>query len=105
MLELIRRLARRTRPAHAGGAGSHPADDALHLGQIPLRQTVELVSIDLPADEIEPLLERGILPGCELCPVRHSPSGDPILLVDGSLIALRRETAACLCVRLLATPN
>lgn len=74
----------------------------LTLGQIPLRQTVELVRIDLPEHELEPLLERGIMPGCELCPVRFSPSGDPVLLVDGTLIALRREIAGCLCVKRVA---
>jgi Fe2+ transport system protein FeoA len=74
----------------------------LRLPSIPLRQTVELVHIDLPADQAEPLLERGVLPGCKICPVRSSPSGDPIVSIDGSLLALRRETAACLCVRLLS---
>ena len=74
----------------------------LRLPSIPLRQTVELVHIDLPADQAEPLLERGVLPGCRICPVRSSPSGDPIVSIDGSLLALRKETAACLCVRLLS---
>lgn len=73
----------------------------LRLPSIPLRQTVELVHIDLPAELAEPLLERGVLPGCRICPVRSSPSGDPIVSVDGSLLALRRETASCLCVRLV----
>ena len=73
----------------------------LRLPAIPLNQTVELVRIDLPPDQAEPLLERGVLPGCKICPVRTSPSGDPIVSVDGSLLALRKETAACLCVRLL----
>lgn len=81
---------------------SAPIDSGdLRLGEIPLQQTVELVHIDLPADQAEPLLERGVLPGCRICPVRSSPSGDPIISVDGSLLALRRETADCLCVRLL----
>jgi Fe2+ transport system protein FeoA len=74
----------------------------LRLGDIPLRQEVELVSIDLPAHLAEPLLERGVLPGCRICPVRSSPGGDPIVSVDGSLLALRRETAACLCVKILS---
>jgi len=77
----------------------------LRLGDIPLRQEVELVSIDMPAEQAEPLLERGVLPGCRICPVRSSPSGDPIVSIDGSLIALRRETAACLCVRRLSRPE
>ena len=71
----------------------------LRLVEIPLREMVELVRIDLPADELEPLLELGLLPGCQLCPVRRSPFGDPVLMVDGALIALRREMAGCLCVR------
>ena len=75
----------------------------LRLGDIPMRQEVELVSIDLPADLAEPLLERGVLPGCRICPVRSSPGGDPIVSVDGSLLALRRETADCLCVRILSS--
>ncbi len=73
----------------------------LRLGDIPLRQTVELIHIDLPMDQAEPLFERGLLPGCRICPVRSSPSGDPIVSVDGTLLAIRRETAECLCVRLL----
>ena len=77
------------------------AIEDLRLGDIPLRQTVELIHIDLPLHQAEPLLERGVLPGCRICPVRLSPAGDPIVSVDGSLLALRRETAACLCVRLL----
>lgn len=87
---------------------AHPeSDDApeLRLADVPLRQFVELVRIDLPASELEPLLERGIMPGCVLCPVRRSPGGDPVLLVDGALIAVRREMAGCLCVRLAAVPN
>jgi Fe2+ transport system protein FeoA len=66
-----------------------------------MRQVVELVSIDLPADQAEPLFERGILPGCRICPIRSSPSGDPIVELDGALLALRKETAECLCVRLI----
>ena len=78
-----------------------PAPEDLRLADVPLRHTVELVHIDLPMDQAEPLLERGVLPGCRICPVRMSPGGDPIVSVDGSLLAIRRETADCLCVRLL----
>ena len=71
----------------------------LRLADVPLRETVELVRMDLTQDEMEPLIERGVLPGCLLCPVRRSPAGDPIVMVDGSLLAIRRELAGCLCVR------
>lgn len=75
------------------------APDELRLIDVELDETVELVRIDLPSDELEPLLERGVLPGCELCPVRRSPGGDPIIRVDGNVLALRRELAGCLCVK------
>jgi Fe2+ transport system protein FeoA len=76
----------------------------LRLSEIALRQEVELVRIDLPPEHVEPLLERGLMPGCRLCPVRRSPSGDPIVMVDGSVLALRREMAGCLCVRAAGRP-
>lgn len=77
-----------------------PEPQMLRLAHIPLGQMVELVSIDLPDDEHEPLLERGMMPGCRICPIRLSPFGDPIVDVEGTLLALRKETAGCLCVRL-----
>jgi len=86
---------------HRDTDASEEAVGSLRLGDVPLRQTVELVHIDLPPDQAEPLLERGVLPGCKICPIRSSPSGDPIVAVDGSLLALRKETAECLCVRLI----
>ncbi|MBI71238.1 MAG: ferrous iron transporter A [Gemmatimonadetes bacterium] len=73
----------------------------LRLSQVQLDREVELVSIDLPDSQAEPLFERGFLPGCRICPVRSSPSGDPIVDIDGSQMALRRETADCLCVKAL----
>ncbi len=97
--------ATRRLPTVANTSNAAPAGNGereLRLADVPLRQAVELVRIDLPADELEPLLERGVLPGCELCPVRRSPSGDPIVTVDGTLLALRREMAGCLCVRIRA---
>jgi len=71
----------------------------LRLSQIRLRETVELIGFDLSEEAAAPLMERGVLPGCSLCPMRRTPSGDPVVMVDGSLIALRREIASCLCVR------
>jgi Fe2+ transport system protein FeoA len=74
----------------------------LRLADVAFRELVELIRIDLPHDEAEPLLERGIIPGCSLCPVRCSPAGDPIVQIDGTLLAMRRETACCLYVRRVA---
>ena len=76
----------------------------LRLSDVPFKQTVELLRLDLPEADATPLMERGVLPGCRICPVRLSPFGDPIVDVEGTLLALRKETAGCLCVRLaLAT--
>lgn len=97
---MIRRAKAVWRQMIEAGTRVEPAEVAeLRLAHIPLREMVELVRIDLPADEVEPLLEMGLLPGCQLCPVRRSPFGDPVLMVDGALIAVRREMAGCLCVR------
>jgi Fe2+ transport system protein FeoA len=97
---MIRRAKAVWRQMIEAGTRVEPAEVAeLRLAHIPLREMVELVRIDLPADEVEPLLEMGLLPGCQVCPVRRSPFGDPVLMVDGALIAVRREMAGCLCVR------
>jgi Fe2+ transport system protein FeoA len=97
MIARVRAARRRNKRLRALAAARVSGE--LRLGQIPLRETVELIRIDLPSEEMEPLLELGLLPGCRLCPVRRSLFGDPVLMVDGALIALRRETAGCLCVR------
>jgi Fe2+ transport system protein FeoA len=90
-----------TPPATATEVAPARPGQELSLRDVPLRETVELVRIDLPAHEAEPLLERGLLPGCRLCPIRLSPFGDPIVSVDGTQFALRRETAGCICVQQL----
>jgi ferrous iron transport protein A len=50
--------------------------------------------IDLPEDDARRLMELGFLPGSLVTAARRSPFGDPRLFrVDGSEIAIRRETA------------
>jgi Fe2+ transport system protein FeoA len=78
------------------------ADAERNLLDIPLHQPVELVHLDVASDEVPPLVERGILPGCLLQKVRFGPGGDPIIRVDGGLIAMRREVARSLRVRIPA---
>lgn len=75
------------------------AADLLPLTSIGFRKPVELCVVDLPEEEAIPLLERGLLPGCTVELVRNSPSGDPVIRVEGSVLALRRETARHLMVR------
>ncbi len=59
-----------------------------------------LERIDLPGDDARRLMELGFLPGARVIAGRSGPGGDPrVFQVDGSEIALRRETARNLKVR------
>jgi ferrous iron transport protein A len=60
-----------------------------------------LHSIDLPGDDARRLMELGFLPGTRITAGYSAPGGDPrVFQVDGSEIALRRETAKRLRVTL-----
>jgi ferrous iron transport protein A len=57
--------------------------------------------IDLPGEDARRLMELGFLPGTRITAGLSAPGGDPrVFQVDGSEIALRRETARQLKVRL-----
>lgn len=50
--------------------------------------------IDMPEDDARRLMELGFLPGHTVIPAHSAPGGDPrVFRVDGSEVALRRETA------------
>jgi Fe2+ transport system protein FeoA len=60
-----------------------------------------LDGIDLPGDDARRLMELGFLPGARVTAALSAPGGDPqVYQVDGSEIALRRETARKLRVRI-----
>lgn len=60
-----------------------------------------LERIDLPADEARRLMELGFLPGTRITAGFSAPGGDPrVFQVDGSEVALRRETARHLAIRM-----
>ncbi|HEY7391886.1 MAG TPA: FeoA family protein [Bryobacteraceae bacterium] len=57
--------------------------------------------IDLPGEDARRLMELGFLPGAHITAGLSAPGGDPcVFQVDGSEVALRRETARRLQVRL-----
>ena len=57
-------------------------------------------AIDLPEDEARRLMELGFLPGARVIAGLSAPGGDPkVFQVDGSEVALRRETARRLRIR------
>jgi ferrous iron transport protein A len=77
--------------------------DALHgtLGDLRKGDAAVLEGIDLPADDARRLMEMGFLPGTRVIAGNSAPGGDPrVFQVDGSEIALRRDTARHLKVRL-----
>jgi ferrous iron transport protein A len=56
--------------------------------------------LDLPEDVSRRLMELGFVPGNAVTAALSAPGGDPrVFRVDGSEIALRRETAARLRLR------
>jgi ferrous iron transport protein A len=56
--------------------------------------------LDLPEDVARRLMELGFLPGHVVVPARSAPGGEPrVYRVDGSEVALRRETASHLILR------
>ena len=82
------------KPAHA----RHSA--ARNLMELRRGEPGILEHIDLPEDEARRLMELGFLPGHTVTPAHSAPGGDPrVFRVDGTEIALRRETARRLILR------
>lgn len=76
------------------------ARPAVTLAELKQGEHGILDRIDLPADVAHRLMELGFLPGTQVTRALSAPGGDPrIFRVDGSEIALRRETAARLLLR------
>lgn len=70
------------------------------LAELRTGETGVLDGIELPEDVTQRLMELGFLPGHVVTPAHSAPGGDPrVFRVDGSEIALRRETAASVWVR------
>src|SRR5262249_9793818 len=56
--------------------------------------------LDLPDEDARRLMELGFIPGHAVVPAHSAPGGDPrVFRVDGSEVALRRETAMRLLLR------
>jgi len=79
---------------------SHSAKTPKTLAQLEEGQSGVLDRLDLPEDVARRLMELGFLPGHVVVPARSAPGGEPrVYRVDGSEVALRRETAARLILR------
>jgi ferrous iron transport protein A len=70
------------------------------LAQLREGESGVLDRLDLPEDIARRLMELGFLPGHIIIPARSAPGGEPrVYRVDGSEVALRRETASRLILR------
>jgi len=70
------------------------------LAQLPEGEAGVLDRLELPDDIARRLMELGFLPGHIIIPARSAPGGEPrVYRVDGSEVALRRETASRLILR------
>lgn len=71
------------------------------LDDLPFGSDAVLDELVLAPDDAARLMELGFLPGATVVAVRAAPGGDPrVFRVDGAEIALRRETARRLRLRL-----
>ncbi|MGH9558092.1 MAG: FeoA family protein [Bryobacteraceae bacterium] len=67
---------------------------ARNLTELKRGESGILDRLDLPEDDARRLMEMGFLPGHSVTPAHAAPGGDPrVFRVDGSEVALRRETA------------
>ena len=77
-------------------SGNSSQPEVLNASLVDLRRgdAAILNRIDLPVDDARRLMELGFLPGTRITAGFSAPGGDPrVFQVDGSEIALRRETA------------
>jgi ferrous iron transport protein A len=83
-------------------SGNNDPADAPRASLLDLRKgdAAILDRIDLPTEDARRLMELGFVPGARITAGLSAPGGDPrVFQVDGSEIALRRETARRLKVR------
>src|SRR4051794_1970685 len=83
-------------------SGNNSQQDALRLSLVDLQKgdAAILDRIDLPSEDARRLMELGFVPGTIITAGFSAPGGDPrVFQVDGSEIALRRDTARFLKTR------
>lgn len=65
-----------------------------NLAQLVYGETATIDQLNLPEDFAHRLMQMGFLPGTKVEAAHAAPGGDPrVFRVDGSEVALRRETA------------
>jgi ferrous iron transport protein A len=88
------------RSVNSGSDAAPHTLGARTLAQLPEGESGVLDRLELPDDIARRLMELGFLPGHIIVPARSAPGGEPrVYRVDGSEVALRRETASHLILR------
>jgi ferrous iron transport protein A len=78
---------------------------AANVAELRQNEPGVLDRLDLPEDTSRRLMELGFVPGHIVTAARSAPGGEPrVYRVDGSEVALRRETAKRLILRQEAAP-
>ena len=78
----------------------HAGINAKNLSELRRGESGILDRLDLPEEDARRLMEMGFLPGHAITLGHSAPGGDPrVFRVDGSEVALRRDTAMRLILR------
>ena len=81
-------------------------ETARDLTELKHGETGVIDRLELPDDDARRLMEMGFIPGHAITPGHSAPGGDPrVFRVDGSEVALRRDTARRLILRRAVTPD
>jgi ferrous iron transport protein A len=79
---------------------SSKKDKAKNLTELKPGEAGVLEKLDLPEDDAQRLMELGFVPGHSVTRGLSAPGGDPrVFRIDGSEVALRRDTARRLILR------
>jgi Fe2+ transport system protein FeoA len=77
---------------------------ATTLAELSIGESAILSDFLLPDDISHRLMQMGMIPGCAVLAAHQAPAGDPVVYrVDGTEIALRRETSSR--IRILPLPE
>lgn len=97
---LFRRKRRRSLSSRAHAQPPVRAASVRHLSDLREGEHGTLDRIELPESDAVRIMELGFIPGVRITAGRSAPGGDPrVYRVDGSEVALRRETAFYLRLR------
>src|ERR1700690_2275675 len=92
--------SKKAHPARLARQGLPMNPSAREFTELKRGETGIIDRLDLPQEDATRLMEMGFVPGHTVTPANSAPGGDPrVFQVDGSEIALRRDTARRLLLR------